>query len=60
MRTHIKEERFVFMGCDEVLSFVCNHVGNVFVCPKGGVAAGHPADAGDAVDDGVIVPLRCV
>ena len=29
----------------------------VFVCPKGGFAAGHPADAGDTVDDGVIVPL---
>ena len=57
LRTHIKEERFVFMGCDEVLGLVCNHVGNVFVCPKGGFAAGHPADAGDAVDDGVIVPL---
>lgn len=45
------------MGCDEVRreAFVCNHVGNVFVCPKGGFAADHPADAGDAVDDGDIV-----
>ena len=42
---------------DEVFGFGGDDVGYLFVVPEGGFSAGHPADAGDAVDDGVVVAL---
>jgi hypothetical protein len=57
LRTHIEEEGFVFMSRDEALGLGGDDVGDVFIGPEGGTSAGHPADAGDAVDDGIVVTL---
>ena len=42
---------------DEVLGFVGDDIGNVFICPKGRLATGHPADAGNAVDNRIVMSL---
>lgn len=45
------------MGGDEVFRLTGDNVGNVFILPQSGFATGHPANAGDAVDDGIIMSL---
>ena len=45
------------MGCDKVLCFISNDVGYVFILPKGGLPATHPSDAGDAIDNCIVVSL---
>ena len=57
LRTHIQEERFFFMGSDELLRFMGDDVGYILVFPESGLAACHPTDAGDTVDNGIVMPL---
>ena len=45
------------MGDDEAFCFIGDDVGDVLVFPKGGLASGHPADAGDTVDNRVVMSL---
>ena len=42
---------------DEIFGFACDYICNVLVHPKGGFTTGHPADAGDTVDDGIVMSL---
>ena len=45
------------MGGDEVFCFIGDDVGDVLVFPESGLASGHPADAGDAVDYRIVMSL---
>ena len=54
---HVEEEGAGLVVDDEVLGLGGDDVGYLFIVPEGGFSAGHPADAGDAVDDGVVVSL---
>ena len=57
LRAQVEEEWFVLVGSDEVLGLAGDDVGDVLVRPQGGFSSGHPPDARDAVDDGVVMPL---
>ena len=45
------------MGSDELLRFMGDDVGYILVFPESGLAACHPTDAGDTVDNRVVMPL---
>ena len=45
------------MGCNEILGLVGDDIGYVFIFPKGGLSSGPPTDAGNAVDNCIVVSL---
>ena len=45
------------MGCNEIFSLMSDDIGYVFIFPKGGFSSGHPTDAGNAVDNCIVVSL---
>jgi len=53
----VQEERFVLVGLDKTHRFFREIVGHVFIVPQCRFAAGHVADATDAVDDRLIVAV---
>ena len=55
--TQVEEEGFVLVLGYEVLGVVGDDVGYVFIVPQGRLATCHPADARNAVDDGIVVSL---
>ena len=52
-----EEERLRSLLLDEADRFARKDVSHVFVFPQRGLAAGHVADAADAVDDGLVVAV---
>ena len=56
VRGEVEEERLRLVVCDERHGPLRDVVGHVLVLPPRRLAAGHPADAADAVDDGHVVP----
>ncbi|MCG3162087.1 MAG: hypothetical protein JMDDDDMK_03316 [Acidobacteria bacterium] len=57
VRGEIKKEWFAFVPLDEGHGLARVKIGHVFIFPQRGLAAGHVADAADAVDDGHIVAV---
>ena len=57
VRGEIEKERLAFVPLDEVHGFAGQNVGLVLVFPTGRMAAGHEADAADAVNNSVVVAL---
>lgn len=55
VKGEVEEERSVLVGLDEADGLVGEMVAKFLVLPSRGLAAGHEADAADAVDDGVAV-----
>ncbi len=53
----VEEERLGGVALDELNGVVCDGVGYVLVLPKGFAAALHVADAPNAVDHGLVVPM---
>ena len=58
VRREIEKERLVAIVLDEVDGMLRKHIGDVLIVPAGRFAAGHVADAADAVDDRVVVTVR--
>ena len=42
---------------NQLLRFMGDDVGYILVFPESGLAACHPTDAGDTVDNGIVMPL---
>ena len=57
VRGEIEEERLVLVPLDEADGLLRERVGHQFIDPPRRLAAAHPADAADAVDDGVVVAV---
>ena len=56
----VHEEGGASLLLNEVDGMSGDAVGNVLIFPKGFAAALHVADTADAVDDGVVVPVRAL
>ena len=54
----IKKERAILSALDKLDRFLRERVGHVFVHPARVLAARHPTDAADAVDDGHVMAVR--
>src|SRR5574339_256435 len=60
VRGEVQKERLVLVRINERDRLRREDVRHVFVFPQRGAATGHVADAADAVDDGLVVPMAGV
>ena len=58
VRGVVEEERLVLVACDEAAGLVGEGVAHRLVVPERGLAALHPADAADAVDERHVMAVR--
>ena len=57
LRTHIKEERLVFVIDNKVLSLIRDNISNIFVYPQSRFTTCHPSDTRNAVDNRIVMSL---